>query len=119
AYNFGRFRTVTFNVFGDYLHGTFTSETVNTGTSQAFPDPVITNTQRNISVGTGNGLQAGVGVKWQFFKNLCLYAEVPVSYFMIKTSTESIVANDSGEADSNLSTTRTSWNDSYYITLPT
>lgn len=116
SYNFVKYKRLTLNVFGDFLFEKFKSETVATLTLQTFPNPVQTITQSSSNLTNGVGAQVGVGVKFNIYKHLSLYAEVPFSYIIEdnKSSTST-----SSPGSSTISNTNKQTNKLTSITLPT
>jgi hypothetical protein len=94
SYNFVRTKRLTFNVFADYVMERQSLKTSNTSTIQSFPNPIANFTVENTETTTGNGGQLGVGVKYNLFKNLSLYAEVPFTFIARATKSELSVTDD-------------------------
>jgi hypothetical protein len=57
----------------------------------------------------------GVGLKFNVYKNLSLYAEMPLTYTQQRTGT-SVVINESGDIDSS---TNTTWTNNTQFFIPT
>lgn len=115
SYNFISHKRFTFNVFGDYLYGNQFSESRTTSTLQTHPDPFLIVTNRQVSETYSHGLQAGIGIKVQLHKILCLYAELPVGYLLTKTDLENVRSDNGGGYDSNKVI---NWQSNTRITLP-
>lgn len=98
SYNFLNHGALTFNCFADYIIETHKVTTINTSTSQSFPDPVIESKVKTEDKTTGVGGQVGVGLKYNLLKNLSIYAELPLLYVKEKTSS-SVLLQETGEAD--------------------
>ena len=64
---------------------------------------------------TSTGAQAGVGVKWQMYRNLCLYAELPLSFVLTKTEIEQRTSDDGGRFDQ---INRVQWDAGYRLNVP-
>lgn len=88
SYNFVQFKKITLNGFADGVYFSGKSETANTTTAQAFPDPVTTITTITSDKTIGVGGQIGVGVKYNFNKHLALYTEIPMLLFNTNNKTE-------------------------------
>ena len=114
--NFVKQNRLTLNAFGDVLYGNFSLKTINTSTSQSFPNPVVSTKITSSEVVTGVGAQIGVGVKYTLYKNLSVYAEVPFG-FMTETSTSKLTVEETGSPADN--TTTKSNSSSLRITIPT
>lgn len=114
--NFVKQNRITLNAFADVLYENFSLKTINTSTSQSFPNPVVTIKTTSSDVVTGVGGQIGVGVKYNLYKNLSVYAEVPFG-FMIETSTSKVTIEETGSPADN-STTKSN-SSSLRITIPT
>jgi hypothetical protein len=115
SYNFIQYKRLTCNLFGDYIYERGRLETSTTTTMQVFPDPKITQTVKSSTNIDGNGFQAGVGVKFNIYKNLFLYTEVPVTYLSEKIVSEDSI-KETGEAE--LNTTTNSYQSGTRIALP-
>ncbi|MES2679258.1 MAG: outer membrane beta-barrel protein [Bacteroidota bacterium] len=115
SYNFVKSKRVTLNGFADVIFEKFSSESVNTSTTQTFPNPVQTFTDKSYNKINGIGGEAGVGVKFNLVKHLSIYAEVPI-VFLTEKSTSGIATNRPGvipQPDNKSTTSLTS------IILPT
>ena len=116
SYNFIKHNRITLNTFVDALILQSKTETVNTRTTQTFPNPVEKITTTSTDKTTGSGFQVGVGVKFNIYKHLSIYAEVPLS-FMATTTTSSVNISEAGQPSEITKTTST--NSYSKITLPT
>jgi hypothetical protein len=95
SYNFVKSKKVTLNAFADVIIEKISNESVNTTTTQIFPNPPQTITTRSYDKIDGIGGQAGVGVKFNIIKHLSVYAEVPIVFINEKT-TSGLVTNQPG-----------------------
>lgn len=96
SYNFVNNKKLAFNCFADFSFGTNALYTTNTSTSQTFPNPLQTITTETSDVTKSKIFQAGVGVKYNFTRNLSVYTEVPYAFIKEKTSSD-VSINDTGE----------------------
>lgn len=115
SYNFIRTKRFVANVFGDYVYNKNIISSTNTSTVQAFPDPISTITVESIDKTLGNGAQAGIGLKYNIFKHLCVYTEMPLVFLSKNTTSETRII-DSGVIDK---TTTNVHNNNLQIILPT
>lgn len=113
SYNFATYKRATFNVFADYVSADHRTETSNTSTVQTFPNPVERVTTETLDFTRAEGAQVGVGVKFNVYKNISLYAEMPFTYTQQRTGT-SVTIDDSGIVDSSVNKTWTT-NTQFYI----
>ncbi len=113
--NFFSQNRLTFNVFADILYENLSLKSINTSTSQSFPNPINTTKVTSSDLTTGYGVQAGVGVKYNLYKHLSVYAEVPLS-LLLETTTSKVTIEESGSPTEN-TTNKTSSNNTR-ITLP-
>ena len=114
--NFVRQNRLTLNCFADVLYENFSTKTVNTFTSQSFPNPVISTKSTSTDILTGIGAQVGVGLKYNIYKHLSLYAEVPIG-FITENTTSKVLLEQSGSAPDN--STNKSSSTTIKITIPT
>jgi len=91
SYNFVKTKRLTLNVFGDFLTEKITQQSINTQTTQAFGNPQMTTTTTSDDDVNGTGFQAGVGVKFNIYKHLSLYTEIPISYMSEKNTTKDVI----------------------------
>jgi hypothetical protein len=89
--NFASYKRVTLNAFADYLVKRAGTESVSTTTFQLTFDPIKTKTVTMSDKVNGMGGQVGVGVKFNIFKQLSLYTEVPLSYMREERVTEELI----------------------------
>lgn len=115
SYNFIRTKRFVANVFGDYVYNKNVISSTNTSTVQAFPDPITTITVESMDKTLGNGAQAGMGLKYNIFKHLCVYTELPLVFLSKQTTSETSI-NESGVIDK---TTTKIHNNNFQIILPT
>ena len=115
SYNFVSYKRLTGNVFGDYVYERGRMETSTTTTMQVFPDPRITQTVKSSNNIDGTGFQFGLGIKFNIYKNLFLYTEVPVTYLSEKIVSEDSI-KETGEAE--LVTNTTTYQSGTRIALP-
>jgi hypothetical protein len=115
SYNFASYKRATFNVFIDYVSADHKTETSNTSTVQTFPNPIERITTETTDYTRAEGGQVGVGLKFNVYKNLSLYAEMPLTYTQQRTGT-SVVINESGDIDSS---TNTTWTNNTQFFIPT
>jgi hypothetical protein len=115
SYNFIRTKRFVANVFGDYVYSKNIISSVNTSTIQTFPDPISTLKVESMDRTVGKGGEIGVGLKYNIFKHLSVYTEVPL-VFTSKLNTTETKVNDSGTIDKTSSSMR---NNSFQIILPT
>lgn len=116
SYNFVRSKRITLNVFADNLIQQGKTETVNTSTTQAFPNPVQKITTTTSDKISGSGFQLGVGVKYNLYKHLSIYAEIPIG-FMTTTTTSDVTVSELGQATQ--TTSNSDKNSQSKITIPT
>jgi hypothetical protein len=107
SYNFVNYKKVTLNGFVDYAGTSYKTETSNTSTVQAFPNPVQTLTTETLETTKGSGFQAGVGVKYNLHKHLALYAELPFM-FMTQKLSSTVTINDTGTIETTTSSSKVS-----------
>lgn len=115
SYNFMKEKKVTLNAFADFLYRKEKAETITTTTTtnQIFPNPIMTTTNRTTNVFQGFGGEVGVGVKYNFYKNLSLYFEVPF-VLMSGADTMEQFNSQTGTADK-LTKTKTTSSSSNFI----
>jgi hypothetical protein len=116
SYNFARYQKVTLNAFADFLSKNQELQTTTTTTIQVLPNPRITQTIESTQSTVGAGGQIGVGVKYDIYRQLSLYIEVPLS-LMAETSTVSDLVKETGVPDQ--LSTQTSRTTGTKIALPT
>lgn len=107
SYNFVSYKRLTLNGFADYLLEKIKTETANTTTAQSFPNPVQKITTETTNKTNGSGAQIGVGVKYNIYKHLSVYAEAPLS-FLAQTVTSDVMINDTGTIEDFNTTVKTS-----------
>jgi hypothetical protein len=107
SYNFVTQQRLTLNAFVDYVCVRYKSETANTSTVQSFPNPITIISTETTDKTIGNGAQIGVGVKYNLYKHLSLYAELPVTFLSQKISSE-VSVNDTGTLDISTTSTKSS-----------
>jgi hypothetical protein len=88
SYNFSRMGRITLNGFADFISATDGMVTVVSTTTNVFPNPMITKYVRTEDSMKGNGFQLGVGLRWQMYKQLSLYIEMPYQFMAFKQVTE-------------------------------
>jgi hypothetical protein len=115
SYNFVSTKRLTFNVFADYVMERVSLKTSNTSTMQSFPNPISNLTVENTETTYGKGGQVGVGVKYNLFKNLSIYAEVPFT-FIARTAKSELSIEEDGITEITSSSGKSSFTS---ITLPT
>ena len=115
SYNFVKSKRFTANVFGDYVNNRTKAYSVNTSTTQTFPNPISSLKVESTDLTNGNGAEVGVGLKYSILKHLCVYTEIPL-VFLSRKLTSSTVVNDSGQIDITSSTVK---NNNFQIILPT
>lgn len=115
SYNFVRSRRITCNVFADYVTSKSSVESANTSTIQSFPNPIETLTVKSLDETLGKGAQVGVGVKYNLYKNLSIYTEIPFTYLSQKIRSELLIIN-SGVGDLTTSSSKATTTN---FTLPT
>jgi opacity protein-like surface antigen len=86
--NYAHYNRVTLNAFADYLYGGGKLTSSNTFTVQEFPDPVSTQKVESSVKSSGMGFQVGTGIKYNVYKNLSLYIELPISFLKSKTTAQ-------------------------------
>lgn len=116
SYNFVRQKQLTFNAFADFLYHNSGSKTVNTQTTQVFGNPVDVITVLTSDITKGMGAQIGAGIKYNIYKHLSLYAEVPISILSSKTTSKVNISSNSFPSSN---TTTSSKNTTTRIFLPT
>jgi hypothetical protein len=89
--NFIKQNRITLNAFADVLYGQSKLESVNT-TIQSFPTGTITTTSTSSDETSSVGGQVGVGIKYNLYKHLSIYAEVPVTFLSGTTTSDVLVA---------------------------
>jgi hypothetical protein len=98
SYNFVKQNRVTLNAFADMIYENFELRTTNTETVQSFGDPVHNITTTTVDQTNGMGGQLGVGVKYNLYKHLSLYAEIPFT-FLSSTVTSNVLIEEDGFPD--------------------
>jgi len=116
SYNFVKYKRLTFNAFADAVTENITMKTVNTETTQTFGNPFETTTTTSSDKSDGIGGQIGVGVKYNLYKHLSLYTEVPFN-LMIRHFSSDVKISGTGFIPASLNST--SKNTSAAIFLPT
>jgi hypothetical protein len=109
SYNFLATKRLAFNAFADYVIGNTTLYFANTATAQTFPNPTQTITTEATDVTATRGGQVGVGVKFNFTKNISVYTEMPYAFLSDRYSSE-IKITDTGDltvTNTNTNTFRT------------
>jgi hypothetical protein len=89
--NFIKQNRITLNAFADVLYGQSKLESVNTSTMQSFPTGTITTTSTSSDKTSSVGGQVGVGIKYNLYKHLSIYAEVPVTFLSGTTTSDVLV----------------------------
>lgn len=116
SYNFVRQNRLTFNAFADVLYHNSGAKTVNTQTTQVFGNPVDVITIITSDITTGIGGQIGAGVKYNIYKHLSIYAEVPISIVSAETVSKVDISSSSFPTTSTVTKSK---NKSTNIFLPT
>ncbi len=116
SYNFAKSKRVTLNGFADFVYADNNQKSVTTSTVFGQGGQPRESTKTNQTTSIGTGAQAGVGVKINIHKILCLYAELPVTHMTYKTTTNYTTATDGQET---LETKSVQRNSSVSIFLPT
>lgn len=115
SYNFIKTKRFAGNVFGDFVYSQTLISSVNTSTMQSFPNPISTLKVESMDKTVGKGGEVGVGLRYNIFKHLSVYTEVPF-VFTSKLTTINTKVNDSGVIDKTSSSVR---NNDIQIILPT
>lgn len=115
SWNFASYKRVTFNAYVDYVSADHTTETSNTSTVQTFPNPIQRITTETTDFTRAQGGEVGVGLKYNIYRNLSLYVEMPMVYTQQWTASR-VTINDSGDEESS---TNTSWTSSTQLIVPT
>lgn len=111
-----RYKRLSLNAFTDVLFKNNTVSTVNTSTSQSFPNPVIKITTTSNDITNGIGAQIGLGVKYNLLKHLALYIEVPMSFMAESTKSELIFEEEFGPTETTSNKVNST---TFQISLPT
>ncbi|MBY0375122.1 MAG: hypothetical protein K2Q23_14085 [Bryobacteraceae bacterium] len=98
-------KKITANLFADFIYGKTKAQTLTTTTVQSFPNPLSTTKTDINDVTKQFGAEVGVGVKFNFYKNLSLYTEVPVVF---SKSTATSIVNITQDGISDKTTTNSS-----------
>lgn len=114
-YNYCTTGRVTLNGYVDYTFSNFYYQTVSSLTVQSFPNPIVTRYSMNESKSLSNGLAIGMGVKVKLYKQLSLYAELPLMMTLTKSHSESLVS-ETGATDVKSFSDSKGWNSN--ILLP-
>jgi hypothetical protein len=114
--NFAKYGRVTLNAFADFVIRNEEVSTAVTSTMQTFPNPITTQTVKSSLLTSGAGGQAGVGVKFNIYRQLSLYAEVPISIMVVTTTQEDLIQETGVPDESSKTISRTSGTK---IALPT
>lgn len=105
SYNFVKSRRLTLNTFADFLIGRSEQKSVNTQTTvPQFGDPVSTITTTSDDLLKSTGAQVGIGVKYNIYRHLSLYIEVPVSIMLNKNTQTLTIADPNAETVTTTST---------------
>ncbi len=96
SYNFVKSGHITLNGFADFVTERFKRETANTFTSQSIQSPIENNKLVTTDRTTGYGAQVGVGVKYNIYKHLSIYAEVPMVFLSESVTSDVTLTNSSG-----------------------
>ena len=101
-------------MFADFIYGKTNIQTLTTTTLQVFPNPLSTTKSDITDVSKTIGGEAGVGIKFNFYKNLSIYTEVPI-IFSKSTGTSIVNITDNGVSD--ITTTNNS-SQNFHIIVP-
>jgi hypothetical protein len=115
SYNFVKQNRITFNAFFDNIIESVNAKTANTFTSQTFPNPIEKTTTTSTDKTTGFGGQIGVGVKYNIYKRLSIYTEIPLS-FITRSIASEVLIEETGSPDDKTTTKIT--DQSLKVTVP-
>ncbi len=110
------YKHLSLNAFADVLFKNSSLNTVNTSTSQNFPNPVLTTKTTSSDITTGFGAQVGLGVKYNLLKHLAVYIEVPMTYMAESMKSELTFEEEGSSA---VSSSNKTFSTNLQISLPT
>lgn len=115
SYNFVHYKRLTLNAFVDGIYSSSYVSSTNTQTLTTGTPTVITLTSETSDKTIGNGAQAGIGVKFDLYRHISLYTEIPLG--MLSENTTSDVKTSRTGFPSQ-STTSRSKSSSRFIIIP-